>query len=61
MQVGADGPLADAGDEAPDDREVDVGLEQGETDLAEDLVDIGLAQAALAAELLEDAVETVGE
>ena len=44
-----------------DDAEVDVGLEQGEADLAEDLVDVGLAEAALAAEALEDPVETVGQ
>ena len=59
MQIGADGPLADAGHEALDHGEVDVGLEERETDLAQDLVDIGLAQAALAAELLEDSVETI--
>ena len=53
--------LADAGDEAADDLEVDVGLEQGEADLAQDLVDLGLAEAAPAPEALEDAVETVGE
>ena len=41
--------------------EVDVGLEQGEADLAQDLVDVGLGEAALAPEALEDAVETVGE
>ena len=48
-------------DEALDDLEVDVGLEQGEADLAQDLVDVGLGEAAPAAEACEDAVETIGE
>ena len=60
-ELDADGLLADPGDEAADDLEVDVGLEQGEADLAEDLVDVGLGQAALAAKPLEDAIEPVGE
>ena len=54
-------PLLDPGDEAADDLEVDVGLEQGDADLAEDLVDVGLGEAALAAEALEDALEAVGK
>ena len=57
----AEAALADPGDEALDDREVDVGLEQGEADLAQDLVDVGLAEPPLAAEAPEDAVEAVGE
>ena len=60
-EVLADGPLPDAGLEAADHPEVDVGLEQGEADLAEDLVDVGLGQASLAPEAREDAVETVAE
>ena len=40
-ELRADAALPDAGDEVPDDLEVDVGLEQGEADLAEDLVDVG--------------------
>ena len=61
-QVGADGTARwMRADEAADDREVDVGLEQGHADLAQDLVDVVLAQASLAAEALEDAVEAVGE
>ena len=36
----ADGPLAHPVDEAAGDGEVDVGLEQGDADLAEDLVDV---------------------
>ena len=58
---GADGVLADAGDDVAGDADVDVGLEQGGADLAQDLVDVGLGQAALAAEPLDDAVEAVGE
>ena len=60
-QLGADGLLADARDEAADDPDVDVGLEQGDADLAQHLVDVVLGQAALAAEPLEDAVEAVGQ
>jgi len=59
VEIGADRSLPDAGHQAAHHGEVDVGLEQGEADLAQDLVDIGLAEATLAAELLEDAVETV--
>ena len=44
-QLLADAALADAGDEVLDDLEVDVGLEQGEADLAQDLVDVVLAAA----------------
>ena len=47
-QLLADAPLADAGDQVLDHLEVDVGLEQGEADLAQDLVDVGLGEAALA-------------
>ena len=54
-------PLTDPGDEPLDDGEVDVGLEQGETDLAHRVVDIGLGELALAAEASEDAFETIGE
>ena len=60
-EVGADGLCANAGEDVADDRDVDVGLEEGRADLAEDLVDVGFRQAALAAETFEDAVETVGK
>ena len=53
--------LADAGDDVAGDADVDVGLEQGGADLAQDLVDVGLGQATLAAEPLDDAFEAVGE
>ena len=42
----ADGPLADAVEHRADDLEVDVRLEQGDADLAQDLVDVLLAEAA---------------
>src|SRR5206468_3857150 len=57
----ADGALPDAGDEVADNLEVDVGLEEGEPDLAQHLVDLGLTEATLAAEALEDPVEAIGE
>src|SRR5439155_8597786 len=60
-QVGADALLADARHHALDDLEVDVGLEQGQADLAQDLVDLGLAQAATAAQAPEDAIEAIGQ
>ena len=60
-QVGADALLADAADEVLDDLEVDVGLEQGDADLPQDLVDLALAQPAAALELAEDALEAVGQ
>ena len=53
----ADGLLADAGDDVADDTDVDVGLEQRGADLADHLVDVGLGQPALAADLLDDAFE----
>jgi hypothetical protein len=60
-QVGADALLLDAGDQVLDDLEVDVGLEQGQADLAQDLVDLGLAQAAPAPQALEDPLEAIGQ
>ena len=53
--------LADPADEGPHDPEVDVGLEQGQADLAQDLVDVGVAQPAPAPQAGEDGVEAVGE
>ena len=60
-QVHADGALADAVEHRADDLEVDVRLEQRDPDLAQDLVDVLLAEPPLAAELLEDPVEPVGQ
>jgi hypothetical protein len=57
----AHGTVADAALHRLDDRQVDVGLEQRQADLAEHLVDVGLGQPALAAQAGEDAVETVAE
>ena len=44
-----------------DDHEVDVGLEEGEADLAQHLVDVGLAQRPLAAQPGEDPLEAIGK
>ena len=61
-QLEADRLLPDAVDHRlAHDADVDVGLEQGAADLAQDLVDVGLGQATLAPEPLEDAVEAVGQ
>ena len=58
---GPDGLGADAGDDVAGDADVDVGLEQGGADLPHDLVDVGLGQAPLAAQPLDDALEPGGE
>ena len=60
-QVGADALLADAPDEVLDDLEVDVGLEQGDPDLPQDLFDLALAQPTAALELAEDSLETIAQ
>ena len=59
--VGPERPLLHRRDELADHAEVDVGLEQREPDLAHRLLDVLLAQAALAAEAVEGGAETVGE
>ena len=56
-----DRPLADPVEEAPDHRNVDIGLEQRQAHLAQGDVDIGLAQAAFPAKAGEDAFESVGD
>ena len=48
-------------DEVADDLDVDVGLEQGEPDLAQRLFDIALGDPALAPELFENAVEAIAQ
>jgi hypothetical protein len=53
----ADRLVADTGDHVAHDADVDVSLEQRGADLFQDLVDIGLAEATLAADLLDDAFE----
>ena len=60
-QLEPDGALANARLHAADDLEVDVGLEQGEPDLAQDLVDVFLAQVAATAQPLENPIESVGQ
>ena len=57
----AEGFGLDVGDERVDDGEVDVGLEEGETDLAHGVGDVLGRDGALAAEVLEGALEFVGE
>ena len=60
-QLLADAALAHLRHEAFDDLEVDVGLEQRETDLAQDLVDVGFAELSVPTKPLEDPIETIGE
>ena len=55
----ADGAGADVLDELVDDGEVDVGLEEGEADLADGVGDVLVGDGALAAEGLEGALEFV--
>ncbi len=55
----ADGAGADVLDELGDDGEVDVGLEEGEADLAEGVGDVLVGDGALAAEGLEGTLEFV--
>ena len=57
----AGGPLAHGGDELLDDLEVDVGLEQGEADLARRARDGLLVEAGLAPEVAESVLEPVRE
>ena len=57
----AEGFGADLFDEVAGDVEVDVGLEEGEADLAEGVVDVLVGEGALAAEGLEGALEFFGE
>ena len=55
----ADGAVSDVLHEVGDDGEVDVGLEEGETDLAEGVGDVLVGDGALAAEGLEGTLEFV--
>ena len=57
--LGAEGAGADVVDEGVDDGEVDVGLEEGEADLADGVGDVLFGDGALAAEILEGALEFV--
>ena len=60
-EVHPDELLADPRDEIPDDPQVDVRLQQGQPDLPQRLVDVGLAQPAPSAQPAEDRVEAVGQ
>ena len=53
--------LLDPVDEVAGDAHVDVGLEQRDAQLTRDFVDVLVGELAAAAQLAEDAVETVGE
>ncbi len=59
--VGAEGLLAHVRDELLDDRQCDVGLEQRKTNLAQRVLDVGFGEPGLAAQLLDDATEALGE
>ena len=59
--VGADRAFPNVGDEVLDDLEVDVRLEQGEADLAQRLVEVGLGDARLATKALRDHLEARGQ
>ena len=54
-----DGAVADVLHQIGDDGEVDVGLEEGEADLAEGVGDVLVGDGALAAEGLEGSLEFV--
>jgi hypothetical protein len=60
-QVGAHAGLADAPDEVAYHAHVDIGFEQRDANLAQHLLDVGLAESTLAAKTLEDAFEPIGE
>jgi hypothetical protein len=57
----ADRALAHCADERLDDAEVDVGLEQGEADLAHRAIDVLLAERAARAEVAEGGLQFVGK
>ncbi len=59
--LGAQGALLHVAHELAHDLEVDVGFEQRQADLAHGLVDVGLAQLAVTAQLAEDALQALGE
>ena len=59
--LGAQSAGADVLDESVDDGQVDVGLEQGEADLADGVGDVLFGKGALAAEVLKGALEFVAE
>src|SRR5579862_1182529 len=58
---GAESLVLDVLDEIADDLDIDVGLEQRETDFAERIFDIALGDPALALEFFENSFEAVAE
>ncbi len=58
---GADGLLADPPDDILDDLEVDVGLEQGQPDLARGRIDVRLADPAAAGQVGERLAQSIAE
>ena len=52
---------ADPLDEVLDDSQIDVGLEKGDSDLAQDLCDLGVPEAPAAAKAREDPLEAIGQ
>lgn len=59
--LGAKRPRLDLGAEIADDRQCDVGIEQRNPNLADGLVNVGLAESPLAPKLLEGCAEAVGQ
>ena len=59
--LGAEGALAHRAGELLDDGQRDVGVEQGEPDVADRRVDVGLREPALAAQVLEGRGQAVGQ
>ena len=57
----ADSPLANAPHKLFDDLEVDVGLEQGQADLSQGSVEIGLGDLGFATQALSDALQARGK
>ena len=54
-------PFADPAGEGAHDRQSDVGIEQGTSDLTDGGIDVGFGQPALAAQILESRGEPVGQ
>src|SRR5690606_5029179 len=59
--LGAERALANPLDDALDDRQRDVGLEQGHTNLSDRIADIVLGDPAAARDLLQSAVQALGQ
>ena len=60
-KLGAHARDADTFDQVADDLEVDVGLQQGHPNLAQNLVDFRLAESAARLQPGEDCIETIGK